>query len=110
MFIFAGTGDSGAESSKYREEETEYEDDVIRIYVAGCQNGNVGGKNALAGMISPDLNVGADNIAAAFTEDGCLNINILREKLGDGISQIAGLSDVNPQAPKALHYILSIMI
>jgi hypothetical protein len=92
MFIFAGTGDPGDKTSADCERLTPYEEDVIRVYFAGCENRNIGGKDYLSGMISPDLSVGVKKIAAAFDSEGKLDIKKLRENLGDGISKIAGFS------------------
>ena len=54
MFFFAGTGDDGAYSC-YQREKYVYNDDVIRIYVKGCQAKGVRQHYStdLGGIINP---------------------------------------------------------
>jgi len=92
MFIFSGTGDSGENTAEFDENTLPYQDNVIRVYIAGCQNSNIGGKNYLSGLIDPDLSVGAKKIAAAFNTDGTLSMAVLRKELGSGLYSVKGIT------------------
>ena len=92
MFFFAGTGGSGKDIADTIEYEIgpEGAPDVVRVYLEGCQNQNIGGRGTYSGMISPNLEVGANKILTAFRGNE-LDINKLRQNLGSGIARIEGL-------------------
>lgn len=93
IFCFAGTGSTGERFGQIIEEQNNFNDDVIRVYIKGCQNKNVGG-NALF----PDLDIVAKKIRGAFNKDQTLDLAKLRRLLGNAITQIEG-----PTANKSPH-------
>ena len=98
VFFFAGTGDDGADNW-LKKEKFEYNDDVIRIYVKGCQAKGVGQKYStdLGGMINPDLDIVAQNIRTAFDLDpqnkgsAMLNFDKLKKNFPAGLLTSSGI-------------------
>lgn len=93
IFIFAGTRDTAknmAENldNKFISPEPE-QDDVIRIYVDGCQHSHVGGS-----IINPDFNIVSNNIKKSFN-NAELDIEKLKNSLGTAIV-IKGPRTENP--------------
>lgn len=84
IFFFAGTGDDGRGYAVLKEKQCSFQDEVIRIYIKGCQEERVGN-----GFLFPDLQIAANNIREAFTGKK-LNFNILRSKFGRGLYAIRG--------------------
>lgn len=86
VFLFAGTGDDGKHYSRSKENSIYFGEDVVRIYLQGCQHEKVGG-----GLAFPDLTIAANNIRTAFDgEKKTLNLKTLREHFGSGIHRIEG--------------------
>ena len=84
IFFFAGTGDDGRDYTFMKENQSEFQDDVIRIYIKGCQEERVGN-----GFLFPDLEIAANNVRNAF-EGNELDLDKLRENFGDGLYAIRG--------------------
>lgn len=84
IFFFAGTGDDGEYYSRQKEHESKFEQDVIRVYIRGCQEERVGN-----GFLFPDLEIAANNVRGAFNGNQ-LNLDRLRENFGDGLCKIEG--------------------
>lgn len=95
VFCFAGTGDPGDQYAMDLEYNNNFNDDVIRVYLRGCQDENIGGGD----FLFPDLDIAANKIRNAFNqEDGTIDLQKLQHDLGDGICRIAGPKKlVNPQ-------------
>lgn len=93
VFFFAGTGDDGEFYALSKENESTFNDDVIRIYIKGCQHTTVGGKFSLEGL-RPDLEVAAKNIRSAFSGNK-LNLAQLRQNFNDYRAQIDARPDTN---------------
>ena len=104
MFCFVGTGDKkdhfkneletvsmNAEISKIDGvpqyglvKKPRFHNDVIRVYVRGCENDNVGGNG-----LFPDLEILANKINLAFDkENKTINIASLEEALDDAIIDV----------------------
>jgi hypothetical protein len=86
MFFFAGTNDTAENYAKSDAQYTAFSpnDDLIKIYIDGCQAPEVGGAG---GAIYPDLNVVASNVLQAFKKEDAssgvrLSLDALQEKLG----------------------------
>jgi hypothetical protein len=73
VFFFAGTGDDGAYYAFDKEDSIQFKDDVIRVYIKGCQEEQVGN-----GFLSPDLDIAANNVRSAF-ESNTLDLAKLKE-------------------------------
>lgn len=91
IFFFAGTGDDGEGYKLMKEggyglgnKSDPFQDDVIRIYIKGCQEKRVGN-----GFLFPDLEIAANNVRNAFTNEG-LDLDKLKENFGDGLFEICG--------------------
>lgn len=93
-FAFAPTGGT-AKSIYVFDNELRYffEDDVVRIYFAGCQNSRVGGKK-VGGTIAPDLDVISSRIRGCFSADGELSLTKLKKEFGDAVIIEGATSDV----------------
>ncbi|MDI1352906.1 MAG: hypothetical protein PSV35_09125 [bacterium] len=87
MFCFAGTGDDGYGYASMKEKHTEFNQDVIRIYIKGCHNARVGN-----GFLFPDLEIAANNVRNSFTGN-ILNLKKLQEHFGEGLYGIKGSTD-----------------
>ncbi|HAU1477912.1 hypothetical protein SFB61_08495 [Legionella pneumophila] len=95
IFCFAGTGDPGDGYADELEENNKFGEDVIRVYLRGCQHENIGG-----GPLFPDLEIVANKINNAFKEDKTIDLNKLRDELGDGICRIESPRDLDTENPK----------
>ncbi|MDP3705435.1 MAG: hypothetical protein Q8R24_05945 [Legionellaceae bacterium] len=80
--FFAGTGQDGKTFQKDREDDDIFNEDVIRVYIKGCQEKNVGG-----GYLLPDLNIAADHLYQSFTNK-ILDTKNLQNQFGSGILAI----------------------
>ncbi len=89
VFFFAGTGDDGQNYTAMKEEQSQFRDDVIRIYIKGCQEEQVGN-----GFLFPDLEIAANNVRNAF-EKNELNLVKLSENFGDSLYKINGETSSN---------------
>lgn len=89
IFCFAGTSDTG-ESCANTQDKADFTSDVIRIYIDGCQNENVGG-----GEKFPKLDIVANHIRNAFDGNGQLDTDLLKKYLGDGV-KIVGMNEAEP--------------
>lgn len=108
MFCFSGTGDTTDSHLNFLEKATyttvvatndekndatvQYEslsedrfhDDVIRVYIRGCENTNVGGNS-----LFPDLDILTNKINSAFNkENKTFDIANLRAELGNALVDI----------------------
>lgn len=86
IFIFAGTGDT-ARNIAENYEKFDFNTDVIRVYVNGCQDSHVGG-NIFYGSIDPNLDVVATKIRQSFAKNNSttqINFQKLKKKLGQSI-------------------------
>ena len=94
VFCFAGTEADGKDYAAGLENSKVFDDDVIRVYLAGCYHAKVGG-----GTVFPDLDIVATKIRKAFSKDenGLVSVNLktLTNKLGTGLCRIEGQLDVN---------------
>ena len=88
FFFFAGTGDDGDNYAKYKEGNCTFKDDVIRIYIKGCHERQVGN-----GYVLPDLGIVANHILTAFDEKK-LNIKKLKDNLGTGLLRVIPDNDI----------------
>lgn len=91
IFFFAGTGDDGVDYAWRKERgfgleitRCPFNNDVIRIYIKGCQEKRVGN-----GFLFPDLEIAANNVRNAFN-DKTLDLDKLRKNFGDGLFEIHG--------------------
>jgi|GEM_PF-6243681 len=95
IFFFGGTGDDGIHYASLKE-KIPFKDDVIRIYIKGCQEKTVGN-----GILYPDLNIAANNIRSAFNTraDGTVSLNLttLKTNFGDGLYNIYPSQDSEDQ-------------
>lgn len=82
IFFFAGTGDDGRVYSAMTERQFQFKEDVIRVYIKGCQEKSVGN-----GVLFPDLEIAANNVRNAF-EGNELDLKKLRENFGNGLHVI----------------------
>ena len=82
FFFFAGTGDDGNNYATNKEHDCTFNDDVIRIYIKGCHESQVGN-----GYVLPDLGIVANHILTAF-EGKKLNITKLKNNLGTGLLRV----------------------
>jgi hypothetical protein len=89
VFFFAGTGDDGEQYFLDKEHQSTFKDDVIRVYIKGCQEELVGN-----GFLFPDLEIAANNVRNAF-EGNQLNLTKLKENFGDGLYHIQSNRGVN---------------
>jgi hypothetical protein len=87
IFFFAGTGDDCSYYSDEKERNSNFEKDVIRVYLKGCQAKQVGN-----GLIFPDLEIAAKNIRNAFNNKS-LDLKLIRENFGDSLYSIRGNTD-----------------
>ena len=96
IFYFAGTGDDGQGYSWLKERNSTHHDDVIRVYIAGCQDRNVGGS-----YLFPELDLAANNVRSAFNEEGKLDRVKLRANfgLGHGLYSIVDRRKVDDLQP-----------
>lgn len=86
IFIFAGTGDT-ARNIAEGYEKLNFNSDVIRVYVNGCQDSHVGG-NIFYGSIDPNLDVVAKKIRHSLEKNNStthLNLQKLKKQLGQSI-------------------------
>lgn len=79
IFFFAGTGDEARSYASQYELYSPFKEDVIRIYISGCQKKQVGN-----GSLFPDLDIAANNIRSSF-EGVELNLNQLKAHFGGSI-------------------------
>lgn len=80
LFCFAGTFDDGERYSEKMEMNQDFNSDVIRVYLRGCQHKKVGG-----GVIFPNLDIAAEKISKAFNDNQSINLEKLKEELGSAI-------------------------
>lgn len=89
LIFFAGTGSDGSDyyqAIHRRLNHDFFNDDVLRIFLTGCQHSNIGNS-----ILYPDLTIGARKLRAAFNkEQGCLDLNRLKDALGTAIYAING--------------------
>ncbi|KTD51291.1 hypothetical protein [Legionella quateirensis] len=86
VFCFAGTGDPGDGYADSLESANNFKPDVIRVYMRGCQHDKVGG-----GLLFPDLDIVSNSIRKAFNgKDKTIDLDTLKELMGDGICRIEG--------------------
>ena len=79
VFCFAGTGDNGDGYAKSLENNSNFQEDVIRVYFRGCQHSEVAN-----GFVFPDLDSAAIKIRKAF-EGNQFDLDQLKQDFGDGI-------------------------
>ncbi len=105
VFFFAGTF---RKCDEYRREHEylEFDDDVIRVYVSGCQERGVGRKSILGKLsayIWPDLDIATKNVDEAFIEQGkdlTLDLNALKSNFGNSlIIDVNKDSSINLEQP-----------
>ncbi|MFA5959726.1 MAG: hypothetical protein WC785_04350 [Tatlockia sp.] len=83
IFSFGGTGTDDHNINTlidYEEKHHQFKDDVLRVYVKGCQDKNAGG-----GIFFPDVNIPADKIRKAFSDDKAFDLDKLKAEFGDSI-------------------------
>lgn len=87
VFHFGGTGErQNRNSYDACDEYTQYDEGVIRIYIHGCQNPNVGNS-----YLNPDLDRVVQRIKRSFSGQGetaTLNLETLKNELKSGLSCI----------------------
>ncbi len=83
LFVFAGTGDT-AKNIANNHEQYECGDDVVRVYVNGCQDKAVGG-SYIFGQLSPNLDKAGAKVRDCFDDTGNLSIDALKKKFGSSI-------------------------
>lgn len=96
VFFFSPTGTNGKDYEKSSEEELSFSEDTVRIYLKGCQHPNIGNS-----LLTPDLDIAATHIRNAF-ENGTLNLDKLKQNLGDGICAIYPEDTVNTFKPESI--------
>jgi hypothetical protein len=92
VFCFAGTGDDGEGYAFHMEDNCFFYDEILRIYLRGCQHKDVGGgclSDAGRGYLFPDLYKVAAKIKNAFSKNQ-FDLLKLEQELGDGICWIGG--------------------
>jgi hypothetical protein len=63
-----------------------FNNDIIRIYISGCHNKQVGGRwNELGRILFPDLDKAAENFVTAFDDNGELHLDILQRNFGNDV-------------------------
>src|SRR5258707_7512320 len=97
VFCFAGTGEGkDKELDNYvnwLEGNNKFKNDVIRVYIRGCEHKNVGGRS-----ISPDLSIVTAKIGNAFNGKS-INLELLQEELGSAIYDIKGPAETKGDIP-----------
>ncbi|WP_028387566.1 hypothetical protein [Legionella fairfieldensis] len=102
IFYFAGTRQS-VENYKEGMEGIGYKDDVIRVYLRGCEHKNIGGNSAY-----PDLKIVANKIRSAFdAKSKTINLEKLESELGDAMTwnynSIYGKPEISSIDPHITH-------
>lgn len=89
IFFFAGTGDTAEnyKEAKNDSRSSRFEEDVIRIYINGCQAAEVGN-----GFVFPNLDIAANNIRDAFNGNQ-LDLTKLKDNFGAALGKIDGVSN-----------------
>ena len=85
LFCFAGTGDTADSYSDLLENNCTFNQDVIRVYLHGCDHEKVGD-----GFLFPDLEIVSQAIRNAFSADQTLDLEKLFMQLGTGLGDIYG--------------------
>lgn len=83
IFCFDGTAYSGKKLADEFERSNYFNDDVIRVYVCGCQADQVGN-----GMIFPDLSIVSKKIKRSFNPNKTIDLSRLRKELGSSIAHM----------------------
>ena len=82
IFFFAGTEADVEDYAKRKERYSDFKDDVVRIYIKGCEEERVGN-----GVLFPDLEIAANNVRNAFNGTQ-LNLATLQNNFGGGLYKI----------------------
>lgn len=93
VFCFAGTGDPGDKYAQATDNQSHFNDDVVRVYFRGSHHNKIGNS-----YFYPDLGSVATRIRNAF-EGNQVDLAQLKREFGDGICLIKGPADLTAKVP-----------